>query len=786
MKDKPIRTAAVLGAGVMGAQIAAHLANAGLDVLLFELAADKGDPNANILKALRQLGKLDPRPLASPERVAAITPANYDQHLGTLGGCDLVIEAIAERLDLKLALYQRIAPHLGEDTVLASNTSGLSVNRLAETLPEALRGRFCGMHFFNPPRYMHLVELTPAPATEPRVLDRLETFLVTVLGKGVVRARDTANFIANRIGVFSMVAAMHHADRLGLAPDLVDALTGPAIGRPKSATFRTADVVGLDTLAHVVETSAEVENDPWHRHFRLPAWLQKLIDQGALGQKTGAGVYRKDGRQILVYDPYKGDYRPAEARVDDEVQAILDNTDPGRRLAALRDSRHPQGRFLWAIHRDLFHYAAYWLKDIADSARDLDLAMRWGFGWRQGPFETWQAAGWRPVGHWLEEEIRAGKAMADAALPVWVTEVAGAHGELGSYSPAARQYRGRSRLAVYDRQLYPEAVLGEPRPDAGSTVFEDDAARLWHNGDGIAVFSIKTRMHTLGNAVQDALLEALERAAADFQALVIWSPEAPFSAGFNLKEAVPVVQAGDFAALERAVAKFQRMTQALRDCPVPVVAAVQGLALGGGCEVLLHCDRVVAALESYIGLVEVGVGILPAGGGCKELARRADLKSEGGDLFPFLRRHFETVAMGKVAKSAEEAKQMGFLQEADPIVFNVHELLHVAKVQAHALADAGYRPPRQRAVRVAGRTGIGNLKMMLVNMQEGGFISEHDAFIGGKVAEALCGGDVDADIQVSEDWLLRQERAAFMALAMNPRSQARIEHMLKTGKPLRN
>ncbi|TCO81007.1 3-hydroxyacyl-CoA dehydrogenase [Plasticicumulans lactativorans] len=782
-----VRRVAVLGAGVMGAQIAAHLANVGVEVWLFDLPADAADPRRTARDAIGRLAKLDPAPLASPARAGLIHPASYAGDLGQLGACDLVIEAIAERIDWKHALYARIAPALAPHAVLASNTSGLGIDRLAEALPAALRARFCGVHFFNPPRYMALVELVPGAATAPEVLDRLETFLTTTLGKSVIRARDTPNFIANRIGVFSILAVMHHTQAFGLPLDLVDALTGPAIGRPKSATYRTADVVGLDTLAHVVRGSAAVlADDPWAAHMVLPAWLDALIARGALGQKSGAGLYRKDGKAILVLDPARGDYVPVSAAVDPGVAALLARPDPAERLAALRASAHPQARFVWAIQRDVFHYAAHWLASIADNARDLDLAMRWGFGWAQGPFETWQAAGWREVAGWIAEDIAAGRALGATPLPAWVATVDGVHRPQGSYAPAGDAWRSRSALAVYARQPYPERVFGEAPPAYGETAYEDAGVRLWHDGDRIGVLSLKSKLHTLGAAVIEGISAALALAETRFDALVIWPTEAPFSVGANLVEFGPLLAAGDLAGFTAAVARFQQTLLALRDSPLPVVAAVQGLALGGGCELLLHCDRVVAALESYIGLPEAGVGLLPAGGGSKELVRRAALAAQGADLYPFVKSAFETIAMAKVGRSAEEARTLGFLRPDDVIVAHPRELLYVAKSEARALAERGYRPPPAQPIRVLGRGGLGTLKLLLLNMAEGGFISAHDHAIAVRVAEVLCGGDLDADSEVTEAWLLDLERRHFVALAATAPTQARIEHMLKTGKPLRN
>jgi len=780
-----IRRVAVLGAGVMGAQIAAHLANADVPVVLFDLPAKDGDPNGVVAKAIANLAKMNPAPFALKERAALIQPANYDQHLEALRSCDLLIEAIAERSDWKTDLYRRIAPYLSDRAILATNTSGLRLNLLAESIPESVRSRFCGIHFFNPPRYMALAELIPCAATDSAILDRLETFLVSTLGKGVVRAKDTPNFVANRIGVFSMVAAIHHTQAFGLSFDLVDVLTGPAIGRPRSATYRTADLVGLDTMGHVIKGSAlALPQDPWQPYFTTPDWLDALIEKGALGQKTKMGVYANKGKQVL--DPATGNYRDVDAKPDEAVYTMLKINDPAQKFTALRASNHPQAQFLWAIHRDVFHYAAVLLAEIADNARDIDFAIRWGFGWAMGPFEIWQAAGWRQVAAWIEEDIAAGKAMTATPLPAWVTRVDGVHRPEGSYSALEDAYKPRSTLPVYQRQLYPEQVLGEAPHHYGETVFENSGVRLWTTGDGIGVLSFKTKMHVIGKDVLAGVQQALKIAEQRFSGLVLWQTEAPFSAGANLTEAAPVALAGDFDVLESMVAQFQRTTAALRYSAIPVVAATQGLALGGGCEFLMHCDRVVAALESYIGLVEVGIGLIPAGGGCKEFAWRAMTEAKGGDLLPFLRPYFEAMAMAKVSRSAEEAKQLGYLKPSDVIVFNPHELLHVAKAQARALAETGYRPPQPRPIRVAGRTGVAACEMALINLRDGDFISVHDYRLGLDIAEALCGGDLDPDTQVDENWLLGLERCNFVALAKTPLTHARIEHMLRTGRPLRN
>ncbi|WP_301103086.1 3-hydroxyacyl-CoA dehydrogenase/enoyl-CoA hydratase family protein [Propionivibrio sp.] len=792
MSNFIVRKAAVLGAGVMGAQIAAHLVNADVPVVLFDLPAREGDPNGIVNKALDGLIKLEPSPLATKDRVAYIDAANYEQHLDRLGTCDLIIEAIAEKMEWKDDLYQKIAPFISPNAIIASNTSGLSINRLSQGLPEALRAQFCGIHFFNPPRYMHLVELIATQSTAPELLDKLESWLVSRLGKGVVRALDTPNFVANRVGVFSILAVMHHTQQFGLGFDVVDALTGPLIGRPKSATYRTADVVGLDTMAHVIKTMQDtLPDDPWHVFYAVPAWLSALIAQGALGQKTRCGIFKKEGQAIRVFDLATQEYRDSVVDIAPELLAILKNRNPVEKFAQLRFCEHPQAQFLWAIFRDIFHYAAFHLADIADNARDLDFAMRWGFGWTQGPLESWQAAGWSAIAEAVKADIDAGRAMCSAALPAWVFSRDGVHSAAGSYSASADDIRPRSALPVYQRQIFPERVLGE-NPVAGTTVWENEGVRLWilpQLDSEIAIVSVKSKNHTLGRDVIIGMREAITRAEADFQGLVVWH-EAPFALGANLKEVVEAITAGQFEMLEAYVGEFQNAALALKYAKLPVVAAVQGMALGGGCEFLMHCAKRVVALESYIGLVEAGVGLIPAGGGCKEFAIRAwqlAAKTGGNDPFEFIQPVFSTIAMATVSKSGAQAKELGFVLDTDKVVFNANELLYVALREARGMAEAGYCPKLSpRNIKVAGRTGIANCEMMLANMKEGGMISAYDYLVAKYVATALCGGDVETGSLVDEAWLLTVERKLFVELLKNEKTRQRIQYTLETGKPLRN
>jgi 3-hydroxyacyl-CoA dehydrogenase len=803
MSNFIVRKVAVLGAGVMGAQIAAHCINAKVPVILFDLPAKEGVKNGIVLRAIDNLKKLNPAPLGNPDHAALIEVANYEDDLEKLKECDLVIEAIAERMDWKHALYKKLAPHIGPAAIFASNTSGLSITTLAEGVDADLKSRFCGVHFFNPPRYMHLVELIPTAATRADILDQLETFLTSTLGKGVVRAFDTPNFIANRIGIFGMLATMHEAEKFGLTVDVVDDLTGSKLGRAKSGTFRTADVVGLDTMAHVIKTMQDtLQNDPFYPLYQTPEILARLIESGALGAKAGAGFYKKIGKDILQVemkaDPGKVDYVAGGGKADDLIGRILKEKDPVKRMKALHDSNNPQAQFLWAIFRDTFHYIAVHLEAIADNARDVDFAMRWGFGWKQGPFEIWQAAGWQQVATWLKEDIAAGKALSDAPLPAWVfdgpvAENAGVHAADGSWSPSKKKNVPRSDLPVYRRQAFRAAVLGDQAvtgATAGSTFFEDESVRIWHQDGEVLILSFKSKMHVIGPGVIDGMMKALAEAEKNFKGLVIWHADAaeggPFSAGADLQAMLPLFMSGGVKAIEPMVSQLQQAHMALKYANVPVVIAVAGIALGGGCEMLLHAAKRVAAIESYIGLVEVGVGLIPGGGGLKEIALRAAAEARGNDILQFLKDRYLHAATAAVSKSALEAQKMGYLKQDDVIVFNPYELLHIACVEARAMFDAGYRPPLKTLIRVAGRYGMATITAQLVNMRDGGFISAHDYKLGTMIAEVVSGGDIEPGSLVDEQWLLDLERKAFMELLNHPKTQERIMGMMQTGKPVRN
>ena len=807
-----VRKVAVLGAGVMGAQIAAHLVNCRVPVILFDLPAKDKDgaaalssnvaKNGIVAKAVEGLKKLKPAPLGVPEDTALIEQANYEDDLAKLAGCDLIIEAIAERMDWKLELYAKVASSIAPHAIVASNTSGLSITQLSEVLPEAIKPRFCGIHFFNPPRYMALVELIATPTTEPEILDQLEAFVTTALGKSVVRAKDTPNFIANRVGIAGMLATMKEAENFGLTYDVVDDLTGKKLGRASSGTFRTADVVGLDTMAHVIKTlqdnlGPDQTNDPFYASYATPAVLTTMIDAKSFGQKSGAGFYKKVGKDILRWDVASGNYVAGGGKADEIVARILKKA-PAERLKLLHDSKNPQAQFLWAILRDSFHYAAVHLAEVAESARDIDFAMRWGFGASQGPFELWQAAGWTQVAQWVKEDIDVGKALSAAPLPAWVFEGAvanngGPHRPEGSWSAAHARFVAPSTLPVYQRQAFRESVLGADAPvplKSGTEVWKNDEVRVWSNDGEVLIASITAKLHLISPAVVEGLTKALEHAEADYRGLVIWSPDDVFSAGANLEALMPVFMKSGAKGIAPEVKKLQDLMLRIRYAAVPVVSAFRGIALGGGCELALYTHKRVAAMESYMGFVEVGVGLLPAGGGLAYVARRAAEMAAAGnanaDVFKFIVDGFTSAATAKVGTSAIENRKLGFLLEGDVIVPHKDELLHVATQQVRAMSESGWRAPLRAPFPVAGRNGIATMKAQLVALRDGGFASAHDYHIATLIAEVVCGGDVDAGSLVTEEYLMALERQRFVGLLDHAKTQERIMGMLQTGKPVRN
>ncbi|AXA33375.1 acyl-CoA-binding protein [Francisella adeliensis] len=786
-KRRAIDKIAVLGAGTMGAQIAAHFANARFPVVLFDLKSDKDNPNSIIEESLTNLKKLNPAPFGSEKSISYITAANYEDDLELLDDCDLVVEAVAERLDIKESLYTNIAGHIKENSILASNTSGLSITKLANILPENLKVNFCGVHFFNPPRYMPLVELIPHEKTNPEILDKLETFLVEKLGKSIIRAKDTPNFIANRLGVFSMLITCYYTEKMSIPLEVVDELTGKKLGRAKSATYRTADLVGLDVLSHVIETMKDNLKDSWESFYETPGWIQNLVDNGSLGQKTKKGLYIKESDGIKVLDLDTKEYRPSDKKADDKVLEILSEKDWAKKLEGLRNCDSTQAQFLWSTFREMFLYAAHLVGDISNFPKDMDLAIRWGFGWKQGIFEIWQLAGWHKVAKWLKEDISAGKSLSENTLPSWVDELdIGVYQDNKEFSFIDNELISRDKLKVYDRQLFLDSVIEHSNTLQTETLYENDGVKLWQIDDykGVGILSFKSKMCSIGDDVLNGISEAINYAEEKLDAIVIWQYDDIFSVGANLEEfGIKFTMNGE-AAIEEVIRKgHQIVSQKLRYSKIPVVTAVKGFAFGGGCETILHSDAAVAAHESYIGLVEAGVGIIPGWGGSKEMAQRA---SNAQDSWKDFEKRYKNLALAQVAKSGYEAQEMGFLRESDTIVINTKEVLAVALKKAQLLAFSQYQPPIKQNIKVFGETGIATVKALLVNMRDGQQISEHDYKIAVNLANAMCGGEIEKDTQVSEDWLLEKELENFTELAMSEKTEARMKHMLETGKPLRN
>lgn len=785
-----IRKAAVLGSGVMGAQIAAHLVSSGITTILFDLSAKDGPRSALSINAIAKLKKLKPSPIDNIKLLDTMQPANYDDDLNLLHDCDLIMESIAERLDWKLDLYKKISPFIPEKAILATNTSGLSINTLAQALPAKIQPNYFGIHFFNPPRYMTLVELIPHKRTDLAIMAQVEEFIVSVLGKGAVPCKDTPNFIGNRIGMFSILAVIHHAEELGLAPDVVDLLTGPVIGRPKSATFRTLDIVGLDTFGHVVDTMTNgLPNDPWHKFYKVTGWMKGLIEKKAFGQKTKVGIFKRVGTENHVFDLKQNDYRPSVEKLNPEIEAIVKERNITTKFTKLRESSLPEAKFLWACFRDLFHFSAYHLESIAECTRDVDFALRWGYAWSMGPFETWQAIGWKTVAEWVNQDIAAGKAMTNSPLPEWVMAIAdkSVYHNNGSYSPSKKAFNPRSTLPVYKKHIYPDPIFGETF-DQGKILFETDAIKLWElNNDNIAILSFKTKMNTITAAVLDGIYDAILKAEETKLGLVIWQSSSHFSLGANLQDMLDSVNNGKAQITEELLQKFHKVSLALRYCKIPTVAAVRGMALGGGCEIMLHCTRTVAAFESTIGLVETGVGLIPAGGGCKEMAlRAAQGVKDPWALLPTIKAYFNNINAAERSASAPMAKLLGYLRDVDTIIMNPYELLYTAKQQVFALVELGYKPPIACKFPVAGKAGIDAIVATLATLKGEQKISEHDYFIGSKLAKVLCGGEVASGTEVSEHDILKLERECFMEILQTEKSKERIAHTLKTGKPLKN
>lgn len=760
-----MRSVAVLGAGTMGAQIAAHFANAGVPVLLLDLT------EALAREGLERARKLKPDPFFTPEAASLIATGGFDTHLERLTSCEWILEAIVERLDVKQSLFERVERHRTPGTIVSTNTSGIPIGALAEGRGEDFRRHFLGTHFFNPPRYLSLLELIPTPETDPGVLDRVATFGDRRLGKGVVVARDTPNFIANHIGTYGVLRLMEALASGEYSIEEIDAITGPATGRPKSATFRTMDIAGIDVLGHVIRNFQSRVTDPLQvGAFAVPPVIEALEARKWVGEKAGAGFYKRvksaAGTEILVLDPKTMEYRPRQRVSYPSLEAAKGIEDPAERIKKLFLGRDKVGQLLRSTLGAVLVYTAKVTPHIARSIDDVDRAMRWGFAWELGPFETWDAIGLREV--------------LDACN---VTDV----------PPLVADAVAKGRNRFRDQGLPAAApdlrILATAR-NAGKVLKKNAGASLVDLGDGVLCVEFHSKMNALGPDAGRMLLAGVQEAERNFKALVVGNDAPNFSVGANLMLVLLEAQDGNWDELDGLVRQFQQANMTLRYAAVPVVVAPAGLTLGGGCEVALHADRIQAASETYIGLVEVGVGLIPAGGGTKEMVARScehlphPLQH---DLFPFVRKAFEVLGFGKVATSAADARKLGFLRGTDHITMNRERLLHDAKQLALVRIGADYQPPLHRdAIPVGGEAVFAGLKLGAHLAWRGGYISDHDKLVATKLAHIMSGGNLPRAALVTEQYLLDLEREAFLSLLGERKTLERMQHMLKTGKPLRN
>jgi 3-hydroxyacyl-CoA dehydrogenase len=779
-----IRKTVVLGAGTMGAQVAAHLVNSGTEVVLLDIVpkglGEGEDRSVMARKAVTGLGKLKPSPLHLAKHGALIRPGNFEDDWSELQDADWVFEAVIEDLEIKKELFSKVAAAAPAHAVISSNTSGLGIATMSAHLPEGFRRRFFGTHFFNPPRYLKLLETIPGPDTDLELMAAVERFLDEVVGKGVVRCKDTPNFIGNRIGLYAMALTLRTMVDLDMTIEEVDTLTGPATGRPKSATFRTADIAGVDVVARVAQNLYDgALDDPERDTFVLPEFVARMLERGWLGAKTGSGFYKKEGKEIRTLDWKTLEYRDRVKPKIPAVDAGRSLDDAGSRIRLILEGKDKAAEFLWRVLSSSCLYAASLVPEISDDVVSVDRAMEWGYAWGEGPFRLLDTLGVAAVAERARAEGRAIPPLIEALLD---------SGRTRFYETKDGATTAFGPTGVQPVPARPGVISLAAVKEAGGVRKKNAGASLVDLGDGCGLVEFHSKMNALGADAISLLASAVKEARQHFDALVVGNQGEHFSAGANLMLVLLAAQEEEWDELDLLIRRFQGANMALKYADLPVVAAPFGLTLGGGCEICLHAHRVRASAETYMGLVEVGVGVVPAAGGTKEMALRAHDRCAGvkdADPFPFLRRAFETIGMAKVATSGVEARQM-FLSPADSLSPNPDRLLHDAKEVALGAARAGYRAGRPRTdVPALGRPALATFKTALYNLREGNQISEHDAAIGTKVATILCGGDRAPGVASEQDFL-DLEREAFLSLLGTRKTQERIQHMLKSGKPLRN
>ena len=769
-----IKKVAVLGAGTMGSQIAAHLANASVPCLLFDLP---GQAQAS----LERLKKIDPAPLMDPSLLSLIEPLEFGASFARLKEADWILEAVVENLDVKRELLRNIQPHIRQDAIVTSNTSGIPLSMIASEMGDEFKKRWFGTHFFNPPRYLKLLELIPTKESDPALLKVLDDFGDLFLGKGIVYAKDTPNFISNRLATYGALYTLKVMHEEGLTIEEVDALTGPIAGRPKTATFRLFDLVGIDVLGLVAKNLYQnVPHDEERETFQLPDYLEKILERKWFGNKTGQGFYKKEGKDIQVLDIQAMEYRPQKKSVFPSVEMVRPMENPLERISNLIRSKDKAGSFLWKTLSAFLVYAANRIPEISDDIINIDNSMKWGFGWSHGPFEIWDAIGLSGSLKRMKEEGKRIPAWMEHLLeqpdPSFYKEDKGArlYWDIasGSYLPVP-QKNGVLFLNSYKRER------GVIKKNAGASIID--------LGDGVLCLEFHSKMNSIGGDTIQMARTAVDLLDKGYEGLVIANQGEHFSAGANLMLVLLEAQEGNWEELNLAIKAFQQMTMSFRYSSKPVVAAPFNLALGGGCEVCLGSDAVHSAAEVYTGLVEVGAGLIPAGGGSKEmLARHMAKVPPGGDPLPFLRKAFESIALGKVSKSALEARKLGYFEESDTFSMNMDRLVRDAKDVVLRLSKTYRRPQPRKDILWMGRAGFAYLQIGIYLMKEAGYISEYDAKLGEKVAWILTGGDLTEPTRVGEQQVLDFEREAFLSLLGERKTQERIQHLLKTGKPLRN
>jgi len=788
----PIRRVAVLGAGVMGSGIAAHCANAGIPVVLLDIVppkltdaekASKAKRDGFAAGALEKLKKAKPAAFMHPKNAVLVSIGNFDDDLGRVAEADLIIEAIVERLDVKQALFAKLEKLAAPHAVIASNTSGLRIADMVVGRGEAFRKNFMITHFFNPPRYMKLLELVAGADTSDLARARVERFGRELLGKGIVWAKDTPNFIGNRIGLQSMMTTIHLMLERGLTPEDVDAITGLAMAHPKSATFRTADVVGLDTVGHVAENCYKsLTADEERQTFATPPYIARMIERGQLGDKTRGGFYKKQGDALLTLDPKTGEYRAkaGDPEIAKATKGIARVEDPRARVKQLAAAPGTTGEFAWTVLSRSLAYAARRIPEITDSIEAIDNAMKWGYGWDLGPFETWDALGFA--------EAHARMKQDGVALPAWIDKMA-AGGAAGFYSADGTRVWDPARGDYARRELDPREATFEILRRGTGPVLRNAGAEAWDLGDEVLGLSFKTKANSIDADVIKMINDSVDRAEREFRALVVWNQGEFFCVGANLFAVVMAAGQKQWDGLRDMVKNYQYATQRMKYATIPVVAAPYNMTLGGGLELCFGSDAVQAAAETYSGLVEVGVGLIPGGAGTMNMLWRALGSVPEGvelDTYAAVTQVFKNIALAKVATSAEEGKAFGYFHASDGVSFDRARQLWETKQRALGLAQSGYHPPAPRAYKLPGESGIATLRMMVNTLVHGGYASEHDAKIAMKLANVLCGGTTGASHAVTEDEILELEREAFVSLCGEPLSQARMQYMLQNNKPLRN